>query len=195
MALFSSSFTVGETTINRSTCRSTCPNQYYMDFSDSNDVKCLECESPCFTCVDKASKCLACDGSNDLDYVWQNECYEVCPNKTAPDLGSRKCIGCSSNCNKCGTLEGPNCYECIFPYLLEDGVCVSECTKDGFHANKAQTRCINETEFPQIGPIFSIFSLIVVIACLIVKKFKKETEIIPTLVALISVIEAFAFLF
>lgn len=77
------------------------------------------------------------------------------------------------------------------------GVCVKECrTADGYRPNKAFTRCINKTEFPQIGPIFSIMSLIILIATLIVKYcFKKETEIIPSLVASIGVIEYFAILF
>mmetsp|Transcript_21112 Transcript_21112/g.32732 ORF Transcript_21112/g.32732 Transcript_21112/m.32732 type:complete len:150 (+) Transcript_21112:1264-1713(+) len=148
--------------------------------------------------------CLSCNGNPGTDlvgkngerwYVYESDCYVDCPNKTAPDLSSRKCIGCSSNCNKCGTLEGPNCYECLPDWLLEDGVCVSECTKEGFHANRARTRCINETEFPTIGPVFSILSVMIVITVLIAKKLKKETSVIPTLVALISLVETASFFF
>lgn len=77
------------------------------------------------------------------------------------------------------------------------GKCVKECrTSDGYRPNKAHTRCINKTEFPEIGPIFAIMTLFVTIAMIIVKYcFKKETEIIPSLIASVGVIEYFAILF
>lgn len=80
-------------------------------------------------------------------------------------------------------------------WLLEDGYCVKECTKAGFYANSAGTMCINKTEFPWLGPFFTYISVIIIIAVLISKKFKKETEIIPSLVAMISFVEFFAIWF
>jgi hypothetical protein len=55
--------------------------------------------------------------------------------------------------------------------------------------------CINKTEFPWLGPFFTYISVIIIIAVLISKKFKKETEIIPSLVAMISFVEFFAIWF
>jgi hypothetical protein len=79
--------------------------------------------------------------------------------------------------------------------LLEDGYCVLVCTKAGYYANSAGTMCINKTEFPWLGPFFTYISIIIIIAVLISKKFKKETEIIPSLVAMISFVEFFAIWF
>jgi hypothetical protein len=76
------------------------------------------------------------------------------------------------------------------------GRCVRECSQAGYRPNNAHTLCINKTEFPEIGPIFAILSFFVFVAVVIVKYcFKKETEIIPSLIAAISVIEFFAILF
>ena len=71
-----------------------------------------------------------------------------------------------------------------------------ECSQPGYRPNNAHTLCINKTEFPEIGPIFAILSFFIFWAIVIVKYcFKKETEIIPSLIAAISVIEYFAILF
>jgi hypothetical protein len=81
---------------------------------------------------------------------------------------------------------------------MVDGVgeCVTECTQEGYRPNNAGTHCINKTEFPEIGPIFSMMCAVIFIAVLIVKYcFKKETEVIPTTIAAVSVVEYFAILF
>lgn len=54
-------------------------------------------------------------------------------------MSTQVCIPCPSNCNKCGTNGENNCYECVAPFLLEDGICVEYCTKSGFYANKIKT--------------------------------------------------------
>lgn len=81
------------------------------------------------------------------------------------------------------------------PFLLQDGLCVSSCTKSGYYPNKAATICINKTEFPNIGPIFSIISFIIVIVILMVKKLKKDTEVIPSMIGIIGIVETFSTLF
>lgn len=49
--------------------------------------------------------------------------------------------------------------------------------------------CINKTEFPNIGPIFSIMAGIICVMILLSKKFyKKETEVVPSAVAFVSCI-------
>jgi len=88
----------------------------------------------------------------------------------------------------------------VRPYLLEMvkgvGRCVTECSQPGYRPNRAGTRCINKTEFPAIGPIFAITSAVLFVAIVIVRYcLKKETEIIPSLIAAVSVVEFFAILF
>ena len=115
---------VGGTDITRGTCRTVCPNGYFYDNSTLTDIQCTKCNSPCGTCEGSGDKCISCDGTNELSYVWLNKCYKDCPNETAPDMSTLKCIGCGPNCNKCGTLEGNSCYECMKGWLLENGTCV-----------------------------------------------------------------------
>jgi hypothetical protein len=54
---------------------------------------------------------------------------------------------------------------------------------------------VDETMFPVIGPVYSIFSAIILIVVIIVKRFFKETETITSLIALISCIETVAIWF
>lgn len=69
-ALFTGRRQQGNKTITRSTCYKQCPNGFFMDKTKKTNVTCQYCEAPCSTCVDKASKCLACDGSGNRNYVW-----------------------------------------------------------------------------------------------------------------------------
>jgi hypothetical protein len=105
---------VGED-IARGTCYRQCPNGYFeFDVNENNTLpasrKCASCQDPCGTCEGRAHQCLSCDGTDNLRYVWEYGCYEACPNKTAPDMSTLRCIGCAPNCNQCGTQEGPSCY-------------------------------------------------------------------------------------
>ena len=193
-ALFVGTQKQGDTEITRGTCYKTCPNGYFFDQSNALDIRCGKCASPCGTCVDQEDKCMSCNGDNNMTYVWDFGCYDQCPIKTAPDMSTLRCLACEDHCNQCGTETG-SCYECERPYLLEMGYCVQECTLEGYRANKAGTHCINKTEFPILGPFFSVISAVLVITVLIAKKLKKETEVIPSWIGLISVLEALAILF
>lgn len=93
-------------------------------------------------------------------------------------------------------MEGSTCFVCERPYLLQKGKCVPKCTETGYRPNNARTKCINKTEFPAIGPIWSVLASIVIVAILIIKtQLKKETEVIPSLIASVSIIEYLAILF
>jgi hypothetical protein len=159
------------------------------------DIKCEECQSPCATCEGKADQCLSCDGSNNLTYSWEYKCYEECPNKTAPDMSTLRCLGCADNCNQCGTQEGPNCYECIPPYLLEEGSCKLECEVSGNRPNPEGTVCVDKTLFPVIGPIFTFITVVILIMVFIVNRFKKDTKFVTSAIALIGCIETLSIAF
>jgi len=109
-------------------------------------------------------------------------------------MGSLKCKPCEANCNKCGT-EAKSCFECVRPFLLEAGGCVATCTLPGYRPNHAGTQCINKSEFPFIGPVFSIASAFCIVIITIARCTKKETQYAPSLIAIIGGLEALAFSF
>jgi hypothetical protein len=181
--------------ITRGTCYRACPNGFFMNEANATDLRCDLCDSPCATCEGLADQCMSCNGNDGLAYVWDYSCFEECPNKTAPDMSTLRCLGCGDNCNQCGTQEGPNCYECDIPFLLEGGLCKVECEIDGNRPNPEKTMCVDKTLFPVIGPIFSAFSLVILITVIIVKRFKKETNLITSVIALVSCVEIFSIMF
>jgi hypothetical protein len=161
---------------------------------------CRRCNSPCAACEGSADTCLTCDGSKGRQYLWEGQCWQECPDGTAPDLSTQKCVACGPNCKRCSIQDGGSCHECKQPYLLDliDGVgeCVETC-QPGYRPDRAGTNCINKPECLELGaPIFAIMMAVIFVAVVIVKYcFKKETEIIPSLIASISVVEFFAILF
>ena len=80
---------------------------------------------------------------------------------------------------------------------MQDGECVKECSKPGFFANRAGTRCINKTEFPTLGPVCSMLAIILILMVIMVKKClgKKETIITSSIIAFLGIIETFAICF
>jgi hypothetical protein len=165
---------------------------FFMDFTDPEYIVCNLCDEPCGTCEDNSTKCLSCDGSENRYYLYNETCFDDCPDFTAPDLTSLVCVDCSEHCLQCGTMEGPNCYQCQKPYLLEDGLCVLECTKTGFKPNNELTVCVNEIYFPVIGPIFTGMAMICSIITMIIKCFRRETKVVTSIIAFVGICEAMA---
>lgn len=107
-----------------------------------------------------------------MTYVYDNKCYEECPETTAPDMSTLTCTKCGPNCNRCGTNEGPNCYECAKGWLLEAGVCKRKCEIEGNRPNSELTQCVAKTKFPVIGPVFSIMTAAIAAIVIVVKMMK-----------------------
>lgn len=166
-----------------------------MDRSNQYNIKCKPCVSPCSTCEGSATGCLTCDGTDNLYYVYDHKCFEECPDSTAPDMSSLECIDCGENCLKCGLAEEGSCFECIVPFLLENGECVAECLVPGNYESLDKTQCVNEKEFPVIGYPFSIMALITVVIGFIAKKLKRESQVIPFIIAFCGIIEWLAIVF
>jgi len=111
-------------TVYRGTCYRQCPNGYYVDKTIPDDVRCSKCESPCGTCINRADYCLSCNGVwfdpktsqtwQNMTYVFEGNCYDECPQTTAPDMSTLRCLGCGARCNQCGTAKD-TCFECVTP--------------------------------------------------------------------------------
>ena len=69
--------------------------------------------------------------------------------------------------------------------------CVSECTPP-YHENRAGDQCINYIEFPPLFLFFTTLSAVIVGVVLLTKKLNKATRTIPSLVAMVSLMEYLA---
>lgn len=74
-------------------------------------------------------------------------------------------------------------------------MCKESCENPGYFPNKDNTVCINQIEFPLLGPIFTIASLVCFLVVGIVKIIKKDTQMLPSMIAFVSVIEVLAIIF
>jgi hypothetical protein len=83
----------------------------------------------------------------------------------------------------------------VKPWLLEDGECRDRCYNSGYFPNKAGTICINFIEFPTLGPIFFIISMVLSLAIYIISWIKEETLIVPSIIAMVGCIQWISILF
>lgn len=65
----------------------------------------------------------------------------------------------------------------------------------GNYPNLEKTQCVNEKQFPVIGPIFSIGAIITVAIGFIAKRLKRESQMIPFIIAFCGIIEWMAIVF
>lgn len=70
-----------------------------------------------------------------------------------------------------------------------------ECEIPGNRPNAEKTVCVDKTLFPVIGPIFSFLCLVILIMVIIVKRFKKDTNFVTSLIALIGCVETLSIFF
>lgn len=204
-ALFTQRVGTGASAALLGRCMAACPGSYFAENTgassppEAGDFKCNLCESPCAACEGKKDFCTRCNGQDNKYYVDRSTglCHVDCPDGKAADLEAQICYGCAANCAKC-TGPGPRaCIRCSRPWLLEEGACVKECNATkGYWASRDGTTCIDTTEFPLIGPIFTIITIIVTIAVVLIKMLMyKETEVLPTLIAWVSIVEWVAIIF
>ena len=151
---------------------------------------------------------MSCDGSGPegeekfyvlLEYALNPEaaykCYNDCPDGTSADMQNQKCFACAENCKQCTSGEPDGCITCVDGWLLEDGVCKRSCENPGYFPNKDRTVCINQIEFPLMGPIFTYASAVVTVVVLVTKVLKKDTQFLPSMIAMLGVLEFFAIIF
>ncbi|KAF2363062.1 VWFC domain [Trinorchestia longiramus] len=133
-------------------CVSKCGPKYFLnntaaagleardDFTGTESV-CEECHYSCKGCLGPSARdCLECDeGSLRED----NTCVGSCsPGFYASQL-SRQCVRCPSGCRQCSMGDSDAhvvCHNCLPPYLLSEGVCVTDCP-DGTTLNLWDLSC------------------------------------------------------
>lgn len=73
-------------------CYSSCPTGSYY-----SAATCIECISPCFSCVNQNS-CLSCVSGY---YLYMSQCVLECPSTYFNNSNTNTCDPCEINCNEC----------------------------------------------------------------------------------------------
>jgi len=89
---------------------------------------CLPCQNPCDSCNSPKS-CISCmvDGDGKKWLLYEDFCYESCPDETFKD--GIICKDCNMRCSEC-VRDSDTCTACKTPYLLYNNQCVSSCPAD-----------------------------------------------------------------
>ena len=114
----------------------------------------FECGYRCRTCEkENINLCLSCIDEYPFYYKESKECHKHCPNEKyyikIDEKGNKECALCEKPCEKCEYTKD-NCSSCLKPYLLENDICVLNCT-DGFAPDFNLGKCypifyINDSE-------------------------------------------------
>ena len=82
----------------------------------SNSSSCVECNTPCKTCIDHPSKCTTCQSC--CGYIFNFKCLKICPVGTYAINGScqycsyacRSCLGSNTTCTACPKSQTKQLY-------------------------------------------------------------------------------------
>ncbi|XP_029400865.1 extracellular matrix protein FRAS1 isoform X3 [Mus pahari] len=122
------------------TCSTTCFPGHYLD---DNQV-CQPCNRHCRSC-DSQGSCTSCrDPSKVLLF---GECqYESCTPQYYLDITTKICKECDWSCNACTGPLRTDCLQCMDGYVLQDGVCVEQCSpqhyRDSGSCKSCDSHCI-----------------------------------------------------
>lgn len=143
-------------------CEENCPDRYYKDSKDMNDLFCRSCPSGCNQCTDE-NTCTVCDNNWYMDtFKLENlpngnaQIQRLCVNQCQPGFFPSnatdywKCLSCLDKCERCDNTT--TCERCSKGYVLylntgtnpPTYTCQETCP-DGFYADADNIcrRCIN----------------------------------------------------
>ncbi|XP_032772670.1 extracellular matrix protein FRAS1 [Rattus rattus] len=117
------------------TCSSTCFPGHYLD----DNQACQPCNRHCRSC-DSQGSCTSCrDPSKVLLF---GECqYESCTPQYYLDISTKTCKECDWSCNACTGPLRTDCLQCMDGYVLQDGVCVEQCSPQHYRDSGFCKRC------------------------------------------------------
>ncbi|KAL4476576.1 hypothetical protein ABPG74_010309 [Tetrahymena malaccensis] len=126
-------------------CVDKCPKNMYQ-----SGQLCLKCPENCRNC-DSSGNCQICD---DGHYQYQGrcldqckvplifkgqDCVEKCPEGFQHNKQKNECAQCKQNCLDCD--QNSQCTRCKSDYLIQEGLCVSNCEKGYFKQDKYCLKC------------------------------------------------------
>ncbi|KAK7830949.1 hypothetical protein U0070_018493, partial [Myodes glareolus] len=117
------------------TCSVTCFPGYYLD----DNQACQPCNTHCRSC-DSQGSCTSCrDPSKVLLF---GECqYESCAPQYYLDISTKTCRECDWSCNACSGPLRTDCLQCMDGYVLQDGVCMGQCSPGHYQDSGFCKRC------------------------------------------------------
>lgn len=111
-------------------CVDDCGDEYFYDGST-----CQPCETRCAKC-NSSTNCTKCD---DNSFLFNQDCYENCPQFTYPDNGICKYCVDSEKCRECSFENPAECKDCKSGILFK-GECINSCP-DGTYYNSNDKEC------------------------------------------------------
>ncbi|XP_063311099.1 proprotein convertase subtilisin/kexin type 5 isoform X1 [Pelobates fuscus] len=102
---------------------------------DPDTDKCMSCEEGCRECQPyDPSMCISCIAGY---YIYENFCYDACPENTYGVDFLMRCNECAVACISCTENE---CILCEEGFYLQNGVCVSDCGSR-FYSDEFDREC------------------------------------------------------
>jgi proprotein convertase subtilisin/kexin type 5 len=111
-----------------------------MYYANTSTQSCEACDSSCSICLYTANFCTSC---NLGYYLYNNMCYNQCPDGTFLQADNISCANCSLLCMKCnGSASVCSVCQTVAPYISylynrtsPTGTCVSLCPKGTYAEN------------------------------------------------------------
>ncbi|CDW75779.1 UNKNOWN [Stylonychia lemnae] len=103
------------------------------------------CNSPCQTCqTNSPTYCLSCNALSGKTILYNNKCWDTCPNSQYYDSFQFKCMPCDIKCKSCNPLNPSECLTCNplsaeYPFL-SGNTCQNTCSF-GFYGNSRTGTC------------------------------------------------------
>ena len=95
-----------------SKCVLNCP---IFTYKNTTTGKCEECKINCLKCTN-SSNCQAC---NSKLLLWEENCYNICPDTLYEDYKENLCRKCSTICGACNGPSKNDCTSCAEESNLE----------------------------------------------------------------------------
>ncbi|CAH6883331.1 Fras1 [Phodopus roborovskii] len=117
------------------TCSTTCFPGHYLD----DNQACQPCNTLCRSC-DSQGSCTSCREPSKV--LLFGECqYESCAPQYYLDISTKTCRECDWSCNACSGPLRTDCLQCMDGYVLQDGVCMEQCSVEHYRDSGFCKRC------------------------------------------------------
>jgi hypothetical protein len=116
-------------------CMNACPDGLFVDASRN----CVNCQSPCATCVNTSTTCLSCVSER---YLMVHACNATCPDTYYINLAEGVCSQCVSPCLTCSSESV--CLSCVPGQYFYQNKCSTTCPSGSYASSTSNcTACVS----------------------------------------------------